>query len=202
MDELSISPEELAKIMGDSGSASQKTEPSPPASNPASSGGGGNLSQEEINRMIAAQQGGGATGQEARTPAGSRPSPVNSQITPEELAGITGNPGAAARPGATARPAEFAPLQSPGPLSTNLDLLLGVTLKVTVELGRTKMNIEEVLKLGPGSVVELDKLAGEPVDVLINERMIARGEVVVIDDRFGVRITDVVSPAQRLHSLA
>lgn len=103
----------------------------------------------------------------------------------------------------TARPAQFAPLQSPGsvPSSTNLDLLLGVSLRVTVELGRTKMNIEEVLRLGPGSVVELDKLAGEPVDVLVNERLIARGEVVVLDDRFGVRITDVLPPAQRIKSL-
>jgi flagellar motor switch protein FliN/FliY len=104
----------------------------------------------------------------------------------------------------TARPAEFASLYPTEPASsstTNLDLLLGVTLRVTVELGRTKMNIEEVLKLGPGSVVELDKLAGEPVDVLVNDRLIARGEVVVLDDRFGVRITDVVSPAQRLDSL-
>lgn len=103
----------------------------------------------------------------------------------------------------TARPAQFAPLQSPGsvPSSTNLDLLLGVSLRVTVELGRTKMNIEEVLRLGPGSVIELDKLAGEPVDVLVNERLIARGEVVVLDDRFGVRITDVLPPAQRIKSL-
>jgi flagellar motor switch protein FliN/FliY len=85
--------------------------------------------------------------------------------------------------------------------ATNLDLLLGVTLRVTVELGRTKMSIEEILKLGPGSVVELDKLAGEPVDVLVNGRLIARGEVVVLDDRFGVRITDVVPPAQRLDTL-
>ena len=63
------------------------------------------------------------------------------------------------------------------------------------------MNIEEILHLGPGSVVELDKLAGEPVDVLVNDKMIAKGEVVVLDDRFGVRITDVLSPAQRINSL-
>ena len=104
----------------------------------------------------------------------------------------------------TAHPARFAPLQpakTVGSSSNNLDLLLGVTLRVTVELGRTKMDIREILALGPGSVVELDKQAGEPVDVLVNDRLIARGEVVVIDDRFGVRITDVPSPAQRLSSL-
>jgi flagellar motor switch protein FliN/FliY len=103
----------------------------------------------------------------------------------------------------TARPASFAPLQPARavPSSSNLDMLMGVTLRVTVELGRTKMDVREILQLGPGSVIELDKLAGEPVDVLVNDRLIARGEVVVIDDRFGVRITDVPSPVQRLHSL-
>jgi flagellar motor switch protein FliN/FliY len=103
----------------------------------------------------------------------------------------------------TAHPVQFAPLQSQKVTAsaTNLDVLLGVTLQVTVELGRTKMNIQEILQLGPGSVIELDKLAGEPVDVLVNNRLIARGEVVVIDDRFGVRITDVLPPAQRVNSL-
>lgn len=103
----------------------------------------------------------------------------------------------------TARPAEFAALQPSDTSSspTNLNLLLGVTLRVTVELGRAKMSIEEILKLGPGSVIELDKQAGEPVDVLVNDRLIARGEVVVIDDRFGVRITDVLPPVERINSL-
>lgn len=105
--------------------------------------------------------------------------------------------------GVTARPAQFAPLEPSVVVSsnTNLEMLLGVTLRVTVELGRTSMSIDEILKLGPGSVVELDKLAGEPVDVLVNGRLIARGEVVVVDDRFGVRITDVLPPAQRINSL-
>ncbi len=122
------------------------------------------------------------------------------KITSEELAQITESETHTA---GTARPAQFAPLQpeTPSPSSNNLDLLLGVTLRVAVELGRTKMSIEDVLKLGPGSVVELEKLAGEPVDVLVNDRLIARGEVVVIEDRFGVRITDVLPPAQRVNSL-
>lgn len=104
----------------------------------------------------------------------------------------------------TAHPANFAPLSpgSNGSPPNNLDLLLGVSLRVTVELGRTEMSIEEVLKMGPGSVIELEKLAGEPVDVLVNDHLIARGEVVVIDDRFGVRITDVIPPAQRLTNVA
>lgn len=83
----------------------------------------------------------------------------------------------------------------------NIDLLLDVPLQVTVELGRTRRPIKDVLALGPGSVLELDKLAGEPVDVLVNGQLVARGEVVVIDENFGVRITDIVSPVDRVRSL-
>lgn len=87
-----------------------------------------------------------------------------------------------------------------GPGAQGLDLLMDVPLRVTVELGRTRMQIRDVLELGKGSVVELDKLAGEPVDLLVNGKLIARGEVVVIDENFGVRVTDIVSPAERLLS--
>ena len=84
----------------------------------------------------------------------------------------------------------------------DIGLLLDVPLQVTVELGRTQLRIRNVLELVPGSIVELDKLAGEPVDVLVNGKQIARGEVVVIDEEFGVRITDVASQAKRLRGLA
>src|SRR5699024_8725256 len=83
----------------------------------------------------------------------------------------------------------------------NLDMLLDIPLSVTVELGRTKKNIEEILDLAQGSIIELDKLAGEPVDVLVNNKLIAKGEVVVIDENFGVRVTDIVSPRDRLMKL-
>ena len=89
---------------------------------------------------------------------------------------------------------------SPG--GSDISLLLDVPLQVTVELGRTQLRIRNVLELVPGSIVELDKLAGEPVDVLVNGKPIARGEVVVIDEEFGVRITDVASHAKRLRGLA
>lgn len=80
-----------------------------------------------------------------------------------------------------------------GKEATNIDLLMDVALKVTVELGRTQMMLRQVLELQHGSVVELDRLAGDPVDIYINERLIARGEVVVVDDKFGVKITDLIS---------
>ncbi len=83
----------------------------------------------------------------------------------------------------------------------NIDMLMDVTLPVSIELGRTSLKIEDILSLGPGSVVELDKLAGEPVDVLVNDRLLAKGEVVVIDENFGVRITSMISPQDRIKSL-
>ncbi|MDY0408171.1 flagellar motor switch protein FliN [Paracerasibacillus soli] len=83
----------------------------------------------------------------------------------------------------------------------NLDMLLDIPLKVTVELGRTNRTIKDILDLTSGSIVELDKLAGEPVDILVNEKLIAKGEVVVIDENFGVRVTDIVSQIDRLKNL-
>jgi flagellar motor switch protein FliN/FliY len=75
----------------------------------------------------------------------------------------------------------------------NLDLLMNVGLAVSAELGRTTMRVSEVLKLGAGSLIELDRHAGAPIDVFVNERLVARGEVVAVDDRFGVRVTEVVA---------
>lgn len=101
------------------------------------------------------------------------------------------------------QPVSFQPLEektaSEG--KNNLDLILDVPLQVSVELGRTRKLIKEILELSVGSVIELDKMAGEPVDVLVNGKVIAKGEVVVIDDSFGVRITDIISPAKRISSL-
>ena len=87
-----------------------------------------------------------------------------------------------------------------GAQSPNMNLLMDVQMNLTVELGRTKMYIKEILSLGEGSIIELDKLAGEPVDLLVNGKLIAKGEVVVIDENFGVRVTDIVSPIERLKS--
>jgi len=77
---------------------------------------------------------------------------------------------------------------------SNIDLLMDVSLRVTVELGRTRMKLSQILELQHGSVVELDRLAGDPVDIFVNDRMVAHGEVVVVDDKFGVRITEMISP--------
>jgi flagellar motor switch protein FliN/FliY len=83
----------------------------------------------------------------------------------------------------------------------NLNMLYDIPLNVTVELGRTKRSVKEILELTTGSIIELDKLAGEPVDILVNNKLIAKGEVVVIDENFGVRVTDIVSKTDRINKL-
>ena len=84
----------------------------------------------------------------------------------------------------------------------NMDFILDVTLQVSVEVGRTRMSIQDLLQLGQGSVIELSKLAGEPLDIYINEKLIARGEAVIVNEKFGVRVTDIVSQQDRIQSLA
>ena len=83
----------------------------------------------------------------------------------------------------------------------DLDFLLDVPLEISVELGRTKLLVNDLLQLGQGSVIELTKLAGEPLEILINHKLIARGEAVVVNEKFGVRITDIVSPMERVKQL-
>lgn len=85
--------------------------------------------------------------------------------------------------------------------SSNLSMLLDIPLHVTVELGRTKRSVKEILELSAGSIIELDKLAGEPVDILVNNKLIAKGEVVVIEENFGVRVTDIISQSDRIKNL-
>src|SRR3954463_8163030 len=83
----------------------------------------------------------------------------------------------------------------------SLDFILDIPLKVTVELGRSKMAIRDILQLAQGSVVELSKFAGEPLEVLVNDKLIARGEVVVVNEKFGIRLTDIISPVERIEQL-
>ena len=84
---------------------------------------------------------------------------------------------------------------------SNLDFIFDIPLEVSVELGRTKMLIKDLLQLGQGSVIELNKLAGETLEILVNQKLVARGEVVVVNEKFGVRLTDIISPADRVKQL-
>jgi flagellar motor switch protein FliN/FliY len=109
-------------------------------------------------------------------------------------------PASREQPPVTAQRARFAPLPDPAPHehTAGIELLAGLEMNVTVELGRTRLTVAEVLSLGPGSVIELDRIAGEPVDILVNDRLVARGEVVVVDENFGIRVVEVVRRGQEV----
>ena len=108
--------------------------------------------------------------------------------------------------GAHVRVAELDALESDnlpivGDDDRNLDMILDIPVTIAMEIGRTKISIRNLLQLNQGSVVELDRLAGEPMDVLVNGTLVAHGEVVVVNEKFGIRLTDVVSPAERVKKL-
>ena len=105
---------------------------------------------------------------------------------------------------AEVRPAEFDNLKDDGSAAgkdDNLDVILGVPVTLSMEVGRTRIPIRNLLQLNQGSVVELDRAAGEPLDVFVNGTLIAHGEVVVVNEKFGIRLTDVISPAERIRKL-
>lgn len=101
------------------------------------------------------------------------------------------------------QPASFPPVQQAetGGTPKNIDFILDIPLSVTVYVGSTRMVIRDLLQLAQGSVIELDKLAGEPMEVMVNNKLVARGEVVVVNEKFGIRLTDVVSAAERVQQL-
>ena len=103
----------------------------------------------------------------------------------------------------TAQPASFPPVEKSGQAGApnNLEFILDIPMQVTVQVGSARMQIREILQLGQGSVIELEKLAGEPMEVLVNNKLVAKGEVVVVNDKFGIRLTDVISTAQRVQQL-
>jgi flagellar motor switch protein FliN/FliY len=147
-----------------------------------------------LRRPVASAAGGGSR----EEPRGFGLSDDPGNISPLRPAGTFG---ASIGDDVDVHPVRFPPLPGvsvgavQGPRS--LDLIMDVSMRVTVELGRSTMTVEDVLALGPGSVIELNKLAGEPVDILVNDQLIARGEVVVVDENFGVRVTEIVSPRRR-----
>jgi flagellar motor switch protein FliN len=110
-----------------------------------------------------------------------------------------------AAPAETVAPASFANFSATPQLSgsgNDINMILDIPVQLTVELGRTRIPIKHILQLAQGSVVELDALAGEPMDVLVNGFLIAQGEVVVVNDKFGIRLTDIVTPSERMRRLS
>ena len=153
--------------------------------------GGGELSQDDIDSLLS-----GDMDFDMGDSADEDDSMLDSSELAAVLGGETGN--------IAAKPMDFKPVTSPGQAGKNrpLDFLYDVTLTVRIELGRCYMIVDDILKLGEGSVVELDKLAGDPVDVLVNNRLVARGEVLVLNDQFCVRITDIISPKARVAAMS
>lgn len=134
---------------------------------------------------------------------GDTPAPPSEaeKTTIDEVAETVAETAAEPKPAVEPAPlSTLAPQQTSAPLG-NLDFILDVPLQITVNLGETRMLIKELLQLGQGSVVELEKMAGEPMDVLIGDKLIARGEVVVVNEKFGVRLTDIVSTVDRIEKL-
>lgn len=119
--------------------------------------------------------------------------------------GLEGVAAAAGEVAEAATAAATGVTSSPTKKPTNtktLDFLMDVALQVSVEVGRARMTINDLLQMGPGSVVELEKLAGEPLDIFINGKAVARGEAVIVNEKFGVRLTDIISPEERVEGMA
>jgi flagellar motor switch protein FliN/FliY len=120
------------------------------------------------------------------------------------LAQDWGDPGPTSLPSGATAPGDqpFGPPPPPEGAARPLDFILDIPLEISVELGRARMIINDLLQLGQGSVIELSKLAGEPLEIFVNGKLVARGEVVVVNEKFGVRVTDIVSPMERVKSLS
>ncbi len=155
--------------------------------------------------MVETEQAG--SGQEAQVP---NPAPTDAAaegaMAGDDWGAALAEQGAAGgTPAEAARPASFPELKAEGPrapMEEKLDMVMDIPVTLSVELGRTKIQIRELLQLAQGSVVDLDRLAGEPMDVLVNGFLIARGEVVLVNDKFGIRLTDIISPSERAKRLA
>ena len=140
-------------------------------------------SQEEQDAMAA--EWAAALAEASSAPAAS--TEVVSEVAPEQVS--------------TPSFANFTPTAAAGPAG-DINMILDIPVQLTVELGRTRIPIKNILQLAQGSVVELDALAGEPMDVLVNGYLIAQGEVVVVNDKFGIRLTDIVTPSERMRRLS
>lgn len=197
-------PDPIAADAVDSAGATDGATPAPPGSSEAGGGEGpAPVAEDDMEGTPPVASG-------TADPAGASAAPDDAGPRTKNAHGLASVPGGAdprsSREGArphSIRPVEFTQIEGDGPRTKgSLDLLLDVKLPISVELGRADAYIKDILEYGPGTVVELDKMAGDPVDILVNGRLVAQGEVVVVDDHFGVRLTALLSPKDRLRSLA
>ncbi|MBW7903620.1 MAG: flagellar motor switch protein FliN [Rhodocyclaceae bacterium] len=142
----------------------------------------GNLDAGAADDAISEDDWAAAMAEQAVTDAGSGSADAAAPATPHIFQSFGGDP-------------------TKGSVMNELDMILDIPVQITVELGRTKLTIKNLLQLAHGSVVELDAMAGEPLDVLVNGTLIAQGEVVVVNEKFGIRLTDIITPAERMRKL-
>ncbi|MGM0543549.1 MAG: flagellar motor switch protein FliN [Pseudomonadota bacterium] len=164
-----------------------------------------NISEDDWASAMSEQE------QEDNTPDGEEEDPwaaamAEQQTAEEEAAAEEAGEAAEETPASEAKMASddvFRPLtqEDGAAASRDLEMIMDIPVKLTVELGRTKLTIKQLLELAQGSVIELEGLAGEPMDILINGYLVAQGEVVVIDDKYGIRITEIITPSERIHKL-
>ncbi len=173
----------------------------------ASAGGPSQGQQAQPPAMMGGQMGGNYSGMQMGQQMGGQQMGGNQQMG-QQMGGSYGGMqqgygGYSGMNPPNVQPVQFASLQMgpAGQESGNIGLIMDVNMEMTVELGRTRKLIKEILGMGEGTIIELDKLAGEPVDILVNHKLIAKGEVVVIDENFGVRVTEIVSPMERMADL-
>jgi flagellar motor switch protein FliN len=124
------------------------------------------------------------------------------QALEEQSASTSGGGGGGANDSAQAFDSVSTPVPSGGGSNTDIQMVMDIPVQLSVELGRTKVPIKYILQLAQGSIVELDALAGEPMDVLVNGYLIAQGEVVVVNEKFGIRLTDIVTPSERMRRVS
>lgn len=183
---------EASAAGGTKPAAQAETASTVPSASAASSDAGGDtvLSSEEIEALLAQANAGGSEASSDATG-----TTVATAPSVQAEAPVSPRPSLRIEPEPVVRPVEFSPLTATNDSLTpnTMDLILDVNMNVAVELGQTTMQVRDILALGPGSVIELDKHAGEPVEVVVNNKVVARGEVVVIDENFGVRITQIIN---------
>ncbi len=199
-----------SEVAEETKNAEDETSPAPDAANgsanDAAPEGGAEESAEEDSVVdddvwAAALKEAGAAGTDGEVAEGTEGAGGEGGEAVGEAAGGGENAGAAVQR-VDARPADFAELNgnASGAIA-NMDMILDIPVTLAVELGRAEMIIKDILQLGQGSVVELEKIAGEPMEILVNGRLVARGEVVMVEEKFGVRLTDIISPTERVKRL-
>ncbi len=194
-------PEDTQGKPADEGEGAEAESPAEASSADASDDSSGMSDAEEMAAVIA-EEAAAKAAEEAAAKAAAENAAAEA-IAAEAAASAAASAAPPSDPGPDIRPVQFSQVEDETEAGegASLELLMDIRLPVSVELGRTQSFVRDILEYGPGSIIELDKLAGDPVDLYVNGKMVAQGEVVVIDEHFGVRVTSLLSPQDRVRSL-